>query len=54
MILYKMSDTNSVTGAKSSTDESTGTQLMGRCKWFNNKAGWTLTVGLAVRAHGME
>ena len=40
MILYIMSDTNSVTGAKSSTDESAGTQLMGRCKWFNNKAGY--------------
>ncbi len=40
MILYIMSDTNSVTGAKSSTDETTGTQLMGRCKWFNNKAGY--------------
>ena len=35
-----MSDTNTVTGAKSSTDESAGTQLMGRCKWFNNKAGY--------------
>ena len=40
MILYIMTDTNSVTGAQSSTDESTGTQLMGRCKWFNNKAGY--------------
>ena len=40
MILYIMSDTNSVTGAKSSTDESAGAQLMGRCKWFNNKAGY--------------
>ena len=30
---------NDTTGA-SSTDLSTGSQLMGRCKWFNNKAGY--------------
>ena len=49
MIQYKMVDTpKDTTGTECSNSDSTSTQLMGRCKWFNNKAGYGfLTVAAA-------